>query len=210
MGKQNAPYVVRWRNGVMDDTNPALTWRALVAAMALTRYADVKTGHNCYPGATKCARNMRVSEDTIRRGWAELVEAGWLEIRSRGEGSTGRASIKLLRWPARNEPTADGDNPLTAVGEEATTRHQRGVPPADSGTTFPGTGEPSGLEAPRVTDEGGVVESGRPGNRGGSPKGWTPCAQKGCAEAATVENFGASWCERHAAEEYDRNFGRGR
>jgi hypothetical protein len=46
----------------------------------LTIFADVKTGHNCYPGAKKCADKLRVSVDTIQRGWAELVEAGWLEL----------------------------------------------------------------------------------------------------------------------------------
>lgn len=105
MSKQNAPFVVRWRNGVMDDPNPILTWRALVAAMALTRYADVKTGHNCFPGAKKCADVMRVSERTIRTGWEELVKAGWLEIaplpanRRREQGA-----LKVLRWARKAEP----------------------------------------------------------------------------------------------------------
>lgn len=113
MSKQNAPFVVRWRNGVMDDPNEALTWRALVAAMALVRYADIKTGHNCFPGAQKCADKMRVSKDTIIRGWAELVEAGWLEIaplpanRRREQGA-----LKVLRWPRRE---GDATWPPTAA-----------------------------------------------------------------------------------------------
>jgi hypothetical protein len=136
MSKQNAPFVVRWRNGVMDDPNPVLTWKALAAAVALTRYADVKTGHNCFPGATRCARDMRVSEDTIQRGWAELVKAGWLETRSRGEGLS---SLKVLRWPAKQPPADsggyEGNHPLTAA-----------TPTADSGSTFSGNQEgPSGL-----------------------------------------------------------------
>jgi hypothetical protein len=120
--KQSAPFVVRWRNGVMDDPNPILTWKALVAAMALTRHANVTDGRNCYPGATRCAREMRVSTDTIQRGWAELAEAGWLTTRSRGEG---RSSLKILRWP---QPTADSNHPPTAAGVAA-----------DSGSTFTGT-----------------------------------------------------------------------
>jgi len=88
------PYVVRWHHGVMDDANPVLTWRALVAASALTRFANPKDGSDCYPGSARCAKLMRVSEDTIERGWDELREAGWLETRSRGEG---RATLKILR-----------------------------------------------------------------------------------------------------------------
>ncbi len=165
MSKQNAPFVVRWRNGVMDDPNPALSWRALAAAMALTRYADVKTGHNCFPGASKCARNMRVSTDTIERGWAELKEAGWLDTRSRGEGVTGLASLKVLRWPARREPPADS-------GSEANHPPTAGTPPADSGTTFPGTGEPFGPSRP----SGVNGESGEIGEPQGRPE-WLACGR---------------------------------
>ena len=101
MSVSKAPFAVRWRNGVMDDANPVLTWKALVAAMALVRHADVRTGHNCYPGAEVCARQMRVSRATILRGWDELKEAGWLEIkplpasRRRTQGA-----LKVLRFPA--------------------------------------------------------------------------------------------------------------
>ena len=159
MSKQSAPFVVRWRNGVMDDPNPALSWRALVAAMALTRYADVKTGHNCYPGAPKCARNMRVSVDTIQRGWAELADAGWLEMRSRGEGVTGLASLKVLRWPAKR-PTADSGLPLTAA-----------PPTADSGSTFPG-------------NQGGLATSSEPvDSERYSPRGATGTSERHAPES---------------------------
>lgn len=145
MSKQNAPFVVRWRNGVMDDPNPVLTWKALVAAMALTRYADVKTGHNCFPGAQACANKMRVSKDTIIRGWAELVEAGWLEIaplpanRRREQGA-----LKVLKRPKR-EP--DATWPLTAA-KTLTAPHMA----ADSGSTFPGNQETlrASREAPQT------------------------------------------------------------
>jgi hypothetical protein len=130
--KQNAPFVVRWLNGVKDDPNPALTKRALIAASALSRYADVKTGRNCYPGAERCARDMRASADTIQRGWAELEKAGWLKLhplpekRRRTQGA-----LKELRWPARNSPADSGHvgstQPLAAPHS-----------PADSGSTFPG------------------------------------------------------------------------
>jgi hypothetical protein len=130
MSAPKAPFVVRWRNGVMDDPNPALSWKALVAAMALTRFANVRNGRDCYPGAKTCARMMRVSEDTIHRGWAELVKAGWLEIkplpasRRREQGA-----LKVLRWPNRGEPT----HPLTA-GMTLTAPNMG----ADSGSTFTG------------------------------------------------------------------------
>jgi hypothetical protein len=134
MSKSKPPFVVRWRNGVMDDPNPALTWNALVAAMALVRHADVTTGRNCYPGATTCARQMRVSVDTIQRGWAELKEAGWLEIAplpaSRRQT---HGALKVLRFPKAVSP-ADSGYPLTAP-----------TSPADSGSTIPGNqGVPSG------------------------------------------------------------------
>jgi hypothetical protein len=123
----------------MDDPNPVLTWKALAAAMALTRHANVKDGRDCYPGAGRCAREMRVSTDTIERGWGELTTAGWLETRSRGEG---RSSLKVLRWPARQSP-ADGYHPLTAGGV-----------PAVSGSTFTGTGE-------SLRDSGEAFQAGK-------------------------------------------------
>jgi Helix-turn-helix domain len=73
------PFAFRWRDAVMDD--PHLTWRAKASAMPLVRHADTKTGHNCFPGAQTCADQMSVSTDTIERGWAELVAAGYLELR---------------------------------------------------------------------------------------------------------------------------------
>jgi Helix-turn-helix domain len=130
MSKQQAPFVVRWRNGVMDDPNPVLSWRALVAAMALTRWANVKTGHDCFPGAKQCAEKMRVSEDTIQRGWDELVAAGWLELKPLpAKARKTRGALKVLRWPAKTE------SPLTAASITA-----------DSGPTF--TGNQEGLTAP--------------------------------------------------------------
>src|SRR4051812_3523980 len=107
--KSTAPYVVRWRDALLADDHAALTWRAITAAMALTLYADVKTGHNCYPGKAACAAKMRVSEDTIQRGWNELAEAGWLklhplpEVRRRAQGA-----LKELRFPRRDSVADSG------------------------------------------------------------------------------------------------------
>jgi hypothetical protein len=147
LSKSTVPYVVRWRNGVMDDPNPVLTCRGLVAAMALTRFADVKTGRNCYPGAQKCAALMRVSKDTVVRGWDELKEAGWLEImplrasRRRTEGA-----LKVLRWPKRAGTTW----PLTAA-MTLTAPHMA----ADSHPTIPGNQEPSGPSGPSGVESDG-------------------------------------------------------
>lgn len=202
MSKQQAPFVVRWRNGVMDDSNPVLSWRALAAAMALTRYADVKTGHNCFPGAPKCARIMRVSVDTIQRGWGELEAAGWLEMRSRGEGVTGLASLKILRWPAK-EPTAHSGT--ADSGLPPTAAH----PTADSGSTFPGN--QGGLSTPAEAVEAGKpgVEAGQENTAPGEPKQRREPARSHClrhpgSEAVTVWRrgnpfVGCSTCEAEHA-----------
>ncbi len=152
--KQNAPFVVRWLNAVKDDPNPALTKRALIAASALSRYADVKTGHNCYPGAERCARDMRVSSDTIERGWAELEAAGWLKVhplpekRRRTQGA-----LKELRWARRNSPADSGHVAAT---------HPQAAPhiPAHSGATFPGN--QGSLQDPGGRAEQPCAECGGP------------------------------------------------
>ena len=101
MAPTKIPYVVRWLNGVKDDRRDALTWRGLVAACALVRYANATTGADCYPGASRCAADMHVSRKTILRGWDELEETGCVEIgalpasRRRSHGAP-----KILRWPA--------------------------------------------------------------------------------------------------------------
>jgi hypothetical protein len=164
--RSTAPYVVRWRDALLADEHPALTWRAITAAMALTVYADVKTGHNCYPGATACARKMRVSVDTIKRGWAELVEAGWLKIhalpeeRRRMEGA-----LKELRFPGR-EPVADSNRVLTAPHLVA-----------DSHPTIPGN--EGSLQDPPET-----LEAGR-------PEGWDALERE-----ARAQGLVCSSCDR--------------
>jgi hypothetical protein len=142
MSASKLPFIIRWRNGVMDDANPVLTWRALVAAMPLTRHANARDGRDCYPGAKRCAAQMRVSEDTIQRGWAELVEAGWLEVQPLpASRRASQGALKVLRWPKGAATTPlTAANPLTAPNMAA-----------DSGSTIPGNQgsiDPS-LEAPQ-------------------------------------------------------------
>jgi hypothetical protein len=132
------PYVIRWRDAVMDD--PELSSRAKVAAMPLVRHADVTTGRNCYPGAALCAREMSVSIDTIERGWADLQEAGWLRIEplaKRYRKQRGALKILLFRQPAESG-MSNADNPLSAP-----------LQPAESGATVPGNGKPSGRPSGR-------------------------------------------------------------
>jgi len=72
---------------------------------------------------------MRVSEDTIQRGWNELVKAGWLKIhplpqeRRRSQGA-----LKELRW-ARNS------------GAQSTRVLSASNPGAQGGSTIPGNQE---------------------------------------------------------------------
>jgi hypothetical protein len=145
-----APFVVRWRDAVMDD--PALSWRAKTSAMPLVRHANVITGHDCYPGAQLCADEMSVSIDTVERGWAELKKAGWLEIlplaawRRKSQGA-----VKVFKFPAHvtrsQRVTEELRNPLTAPEL-----------PADSGSTFSGKpredpSDPSERAAPHGKQE---------------------------------------------------------
>ncbi len=107
--KSNAPFVVRWRNDMLND--PRVEWQGRLAGMALTLYAKVKTGHDCYPSARQCADKMAVGESTIKRGWSQLKDAGWLEIRQLPPGQTrargGRSALKVLRWPERSDAVSD-------------------------------------------------------------------------------------------------------
>jgi len=92
-----SPFVVRWRNAVMDD--PELSARAKVAAMPLARHADTD-GKNCYPGAATCAREMSVDPSTIKRGWADLKAAGYLDVLPLPEGRRRtHGAVKVLRFP---------------------------------------------------------------------------------------------------------------
>jgi hypothetical protein len=196
------PYVIRWRNAVMDDPNPTLTWRALVAACALIRYATATTGRDCYPGAQRCADDMRVSVDTIQRGWNELEAAGWIRLhplpekRRRSQGA-----LKELRWPAH---AVDADSGHV----ETTYSLTADVPPADSGPTIPGNQKSSGSPSGRP---------GEPGQDGGSPVRTaaaappprpTPrralCESPGCEKSADTFYVGLpQLCREHERERKD-------
>jgi hypothetical protein len=183
MSAPKAPFVVRWRNGVMDDPNPVLTWKALVAATALTRYANVRDGRDCYPGASTCARVMRVSVDTIKRGWAELVQAGWLEIkplpasRRREQGA-----LKVLRFPTR--------------GLSATKTLSASHVGADSHPTFPGNqGTPSGsLEG----SEASQSKTGEPERD----------SRRVCRKHPELDLEGWDFCGECEREKYEATYGR--
>jgi hypothetical protein len=179
-----APYVVRWRDALLADDHPALTWRAITAAMALTLYADVKTGRNCYPGKAACAAKMRVSRDTIQRGWDELVEAGWLEIQPLPEERRrSQGALKVLRWPKRGDLVADSTQVLSAayLVADSTQVLSAAYLVADSTPTIPGNGEPSGPSA---------LQAGTPGESG-PPEGWTAAEER----AARAEGLVCSRCD---------------
>jgi hypothetical protein len=171
-----APFVVRWRDAVMDD--PTLSWRAKASAMPLVRHANVKTGHDCYPGAATCAREMSLSENTIKRGWTELREAGWLEIkplpasRRRTQGA-----LKVMRFAPNSAP----DRVQVATGALSGPK-----PAPDRVPTFPGNREPSGPSAPR----GGTAP--HPGKPERAEPERYPCARAGCAN--TTPQWGG-WCD---------------
>jgi len=98
--KSTAPFVVRWRNDVLND--PRVTKNGALSAMALTIYARVLDGKDCHPSAAQCAKKLRVGESTIERGWRELKELGWLEIRQTPESVRGaEGAVKVFRWPEK-------------------------------------------------------------------------------------------------------------
>jgi Helix-turn-helix domain len=101
-----APFVVRWRNDMLND--PRVAWQGRLAGMALTLYAKTNTGHDCYPSAQQCADKMAVGVSTIERGWKQLKAAGWLEIRQLPPGQTrrgggSRSALKVLKWPPKGD-----------------------------------------------------------------------------------------------------------
>ena len=103
------PFLVRWRNDMLND--PRVKWQGRLAGMALTIWANVLDGSNCYPSAQQCADKMAVSKGTIERGWAQLKAAGWITVKqlppkqTRSNGS--RTAWKFLTWPQAGsyEPT---------------------------------------------------------------------------------------------------------
>lgn len=107
--KSAAPLVIRWRNDMLNDDRVGKHGR--LAGMALTIYAKAHTGKDCYPSAQQCADKMAVGVSTIERGWKELKEAGWLEVKQLPPGQTrrggGRSALKVLTWPKR---TVDADD----------------------------------------------------------------------------------------------------
>jgi hypothetical protein len=143
------PFVVRWRNAVMDD--PDLSSRAKAAAMPLVRHADLD-GKNCYPGALKCAAEMSVGKTTIKLGWAELKAAGYLEIMPLPAGRRrSHGAVKVMRFPSNmGRDTALVDQ----HGPQQVTEPGRGA-----ASTFPGNRE--GTSSP--SDNGSP--SGKPCRR---------------------------------------------
>ena len=113
-----APLVIRWRNDMLND--PRVLWQGRLAGMALTIYAKAQTGKDCYPSAQQCAEKMGVGVSTIERGWKQLKDAGWLEIKQLPPGTTrrggSRSALKVLTWPKR---TVDADDrPTTTSGQK--------------------------------------------------------------------------------------------
>jgi hypothetical protein len=92
----NRPYMFRWLYTVQDDTG--LSHRAKTAAVPIFRHAHLDTGKGCYVGAETAARETGASRSTIQRGWAELAEAGYLNIWQPNRGS-GKGADRWARFP---------------------------------------------------------------------------------------------------------------
>jgi hypothetical protein len=92
------PRMIRWRDKVLSDTS--LSDRAKFAAAVLVKFADDLNSPECHPSAEKCAEAIGKSVPTIKRGWADLKEAGYLIIELRD--SRRKPHAKVMLFPSRN------------------------------------------------------------------------------------------------------------
>jgi hypothetical protein len=103
------PYTLRWLNAVMDSD---LGHRAKAAAVPIFRHSDMKDGRRCFVGITRAAQEMGVCHTTMKRGLAELAQAGYLEVyelpanRRRTQGALRRPVFPtgVLATPVEAEP----------------------------------------------------------------------------------------------------------
>jgi hypothetical protein len=198
-----APFVVRWRNAVMDD--PARSWKAKTAAMPLVRHADLD-GRNCYPGAPRCADEMSVGLTTIKEGWAELKEAGYLDIKPlpRGRRRT-QGALKVLKFPTTvaTRPRSPGTHD---IGRHTTPTYSGNEASPDG--SAPSTDDLAGIETSQTEDVGSDENKPRACRKCGSPLSadghCNPCAyfQRGCDhcdEAIRTRNAASAEARRAEA-----------
>ena len=92
-------------------THPTLPMQSKMIWIALWKYCFKADGRAVYPGMTRLAKDLGVSEDTIRKYRKPLEEGNLLEIKRRGQGKT---NMYFLFVPSKPEPVVDpeGDRGL--------------------------------------------------------------------------------------------------
>jgi hypothetical protein len=92
LGKKQRPM---WQTAMQDD--PALIGRDRdVAARIATKYAD--DANMAWPSIVKLARDLRISESSVKRAIRRLHHRGWLKVMS--GRCTGSVNHYWLTWPA--------------------------------------------------------------------------------------------------------------
>jgi hypothetical protein len=117
------PRAIRWRDKVLNDTS--LSDRAKFAAAVLVRFADDLNSHECHPSAEKCAEAIGKSAKTIKRGWADLKDAGYLIIEQRD--SRRKPHAKIMLFPS-NRVGTDGMDQPSGVRRVSQTEREQFVP----------------------------------------------------------------------------------
>lgn len=107
--QQSRPHIVRWRQAFVERARLGTT--AYAVGLETARYSN---GHGvCWPMAETIAEAIGCGEQTVRRGWKKLREAGWLAWQER-PGTSHRFQFtvpypdQIYRPPLSDLPTNIG------------------------------------------------------------------------------------------------------
>lgn len=92
-----------WTAAAVRDTS--LSAGAFRTGVALSTFADSKSGEGAHPGQTKLAEMLGITDRAVRKNLDALESAGWIIKVSRGgrAGLENRASVYSLRIPTGTE-----------------------------------------------------------------------------------------------------------
>jgi hypothetical protein len=134
------PFTTRWLRRVLDD--PGLSHRARSAAVPIWKHADGYTGFNCHVSIPAAAAEMGVSRATMKRGWAELIEAGYLTSAGRKSAAPGRKGADrqpVLPRTAPREPDDQQSNGSQGASSNGSERATTKAPERSGFTSPPGS-----------------------------------------------------------------------
>lgn len=75
-----------------------LDTREQAVAFRLSDYGN-PDGSRCHPGIARLAEACRMSDKTVRRSLAALVDGGWIELTARGNSRIGHSDVYQLTLP---------------------------------------------------------------------------------------------------------------